>query len=238
MRKFFVPIVILLFTTACFEELPEQSEEKNTTNLHEALVQEVIHAGTYTYLRVSEERGENWLAVPKMETKPGDIFYYQGGLPMKNFKSKELDRVFAMVLFLEKLYKSPDEMQNTTKSPHSASNNKPKVAKSKINVEPLEGGIKISELFTNKKNYSGKTVKLRGQVIKFSANIMNTNWVHIQDGTEHEGKYDLVVTSNRQFKVGDIVIIEGKVSLDKDFGHGHSYEIIIEEAVAKITKSI
>ena len=37
-----------------------------------------------------------------------------------------------------------------------------------------------------------------------------------------------------RFKVGDVVTVEGKVTLDKDFGHGYFYEIIIEEADARV----
>ena len=234
MKNILIPILILLFTSSCFESLPEQNEEKKANNLNEVLVQEVIHAGIYTYLKVSGENGESWLAVPKMESKPGDIFYFQGGLPMANFKSKELDRVFPMVLFLEKVYKSPEDVQKITKKSPHAKGNKSKVAKSEVKVKPAQDGITIAELFANIEKHKGQTVKIRGQVTKYNANIMNINWLHIQDGTEHEGKYDIVVTSTAKFKVGDIVTITGKVSLNKDFGHGYFYELIIEDANAEV----
>ncbi|HRH64786.1 MAG TPA: hypothetical protein PLU53_00665 [Bacteroidia bacterium] len=62
---------------------------------------------------------------------------------------------------------------------------------------------------------------------------MNKNWIHIQDGTEYSGKFDLVVTSEQNFKEGDIVTIEGKILLDKDFGSGYSFDVIMEEARLK-----
>ena len=100
-------------------------------------------------------------------------------------------------------------------------------------IEPAKDGITIAELFENKEKYNGKTVKTKGQVTKYNAAIMKKNWIHIQDGTEYNGKFDLVATSNQEFNVGDVVTIEGTVSLNKDFGYGYSYEILIENAVVK-----
>ncbi|MBK6914263.1 MAG: hypothetical protein IPH11_11660 [Ignavibacteriales bacterium] len=62
---------------------------------------------------------------------------------------------------------------------------------------------------------------------------MNRNWIHIQDGTEFDGNYDLMVTSNDIANVGDVIIVEGKVSVDKDFGAGYVYKVMIEDAVIK-----
>ena len=73
-------------------------------------------------------------------------------------------------------------------------------------------------------------MKLRGQVVKFTPNIMGTNWVHIQDGSQG----DLTVTTSDVVAVGDIVMVEGTLTLDKDFGAGYRYDAIIEGA--KLTK--
>lgn len=237
MRNIFIPLfTILLVFNSCIEELPEENNTKKESNIQEVLVQEVIHAGRYTYLKVTSDRGENWLAVPKTEAKPGDIFYHTEGMPMKDFKSKELNKTFPLVWFLNKVYKSPDEINKVTMPSNHSSGSDLKIEKTEIKVEPAEGGITIAELFSKKEDYNGKRVKIRAKVVKFSANIMNTNWVHLQDGTDYEGKYDLVVTSKLKFKVGSIVTITGKVAIDKDFGHGYFYEVIVEDANSEIVK--
>jgi hypothetical protein len=66
--------------------------------------------------------------------------------------------------------------------------------------------------------------------VKFSGGIMNRNWVHIQDGTKDNGKFDLTVTTQDSVKVGDVVIFEGKIALNKDIGAGYFYEILMEDA--------
>jgi hypothetical protein len=52
----------------------------------------------------------------------------------------------------------------------------------------------------------------------------------MQDGTEYNGEFDLTVTTTATVQIGDVVTIEGKVALNKDFGAGYIYNIIIENA--------
>ncbi len=93
-------------------------------------------------------------------------------------------------------------------------------------VAKLAGGHTVAEIFAQKDALSGQNVKLRGRVVKFTANIMGTNWVHIQDGTEG----DLTVTTDAVVATGDLVVVEGALTLNKDFGAGYKYDAIIEKA--------
>jgi hypothetical protein len=108
------------------------------------------------------------------------------------------------------------------------------VQKEVVNLKPDEKGITIAELFSNKDKYAGKTVRIRGKVTKFNAAIMDKNWIHLQDGTESSGKFDLTATTDIEVAVGETITLEGKVAVGKDFGYGYSYEILLENA--KIVK--
>ena len=55
--------------------------------------------------------------------------------------------------------------------------------------------------------------------------------MHIQDGSE-EG-LDLTVTTEENIALGAIVSLEGVITLDKDFGAGYRYDIIMEKAMLK-----
>ena len=59
---------------------------------------------------------------------------------------------------------------------------------------------------------------------------MDRNWIHIQDGTSDNGNFDLTITTNEEVVVNDVVVFKGKITLNKDFGAGYSYEVIMEEA--------
>ncbi len=104
-----------------------------------------------------------------------------------------------------------------------------KAVKASVTVNPCQGCIKIADLISNKKSYSGKSVKVTGAVTKFNSGIMGKNWVHIQDGSESHGEIDLTITTDGYAELGKIVTFEGTISLDKDFGYGYFYKIIMED---------
>lgn len=199
------------------------------SDLHEVTVREAMNAAGYTYLLVSEGRKEQWLAVNEMEVEIGKTYYYQGGLMMSNFKSRELDRIFESIVFIDQISPEPPSPHEevTLSTAHSAT---VQVEKADISVDVPEGGISIADLISEKESYEGKTVRIRGQVTKYNADIMDKNWIHIQDGTEYEEMFDLTITSDLEVEVGKTLTFEGKIALDKDFGFGYFYEIIMEEA--------
>jgi len=74
-------------------------------------------------------------------------------------------------------------------------------------------------------------VAIRGKVVKVSPNILERNWVHIQDGTGEGSEVGRIVFTSKELpKVGDIVTAKGLVSVDKNFGSGYVYTIIVENA--------
>lgn len=204
---------------------------------------------SYTYLLVKEKKAEYWVATSTMNAEVGQSYKYRGGLLMSNFHSEDLNRTFEDVLFLDQLIplsssnnhagQEKPAMQGMHDMPagmHPGNETTPGSSvvneKADVKVASVEGAITIEKLFANMKSYEGKAVRIAGEVTKYNASIMERNWVHIQDGTEHQGKYDLTATSIETFEVGSTVIIEGTVALDLDFGYGYTYEILLEEAVA------
>lgn len=97
-------------------------------------------------------------------------------------------------------------------------------------IKKAEGGKTIAETFAERAKLAGKEVAVRGKVVKYNANIMNKNWVHIQDGSGATGSNDLAVTTNDSTAVGKTVMVRGTVAIDKDFGAGYKYDVILEDA--------
>jgi|GEM_PF-255887 len=213
------------------------STNDGTSGVHKVTVKEILQTPSYTYLRVKEDNSEQWLAVSKMQASVGETYYYENPLPMTNFVSKELKRTFKIVLFLSNISSTPDMVEEPlSDSPHQASasssgsNSNTTNAKQDVKITPAKGGITIATLFKDKQFYSGKTVRIKGKVTKYLAGIMNKNWIHLQDGTDNSGKFDLIATTNAEVKVGDLIILEGAITLNKDFGSGYFYEVIMEDA--------
>ncbi len=192
-------------------------------------VKAVEQVANYTYLLVKGKGPEYWIAVSSTEIQIGESITYQGGMLMENFHSKELDRTFEKVLFLDGLDGSQppsntDAMLGTTQGSDI------KTDRLETRIDAEDGTVSIAELFEDPAAYEGKTIRVKGEVAKFNPNIMERNWIHLQDGTDFEGKYDLTVTSQEGFVVGQILTVEGILALNRDFGYGYSYEILLEKA--------
>ena len=90
----------------------------------------------------------------------------------------------------------------------------------------------VAEINTKSAELKNKTVVVRGKVVKFNADILKMNWIHLRDGSGSaaDNTNDLLVTTNEQASVGDVVVMKGVVHVDKDFGMGYSYRVLVEEA--------
>ena len=120
---------------------------------------------------------------------------------------------------------------------HAAAASGPEVTE-KISVAKAEGadGRTVAEVVAQRATLKGKTVAIRGKVVKFNAGIMGKNWIHLRDGSgTPEGKdHDVTVTTNDTVAKGDVVLVKGTVAVDRDFGSGYTYALVVEDA--KVTK--
>lgn len=228
LRSFILFAGIMIVMASCNPK-SSQPAVKLAPGEHMCTIEEIIQSSAYTYLRAMEGNKEIWLAIEKMEVKKGGTYYFMDAMEMANFKSKELNRTFKSIYFVQNFSDQPSSASKTMPM-GAAAGKKAAEMKSGISVKPAEGGITIAGLFSKRDTYAGKTVKIRGEVVKFNSNIMKTNWVHIQDGTNDSGNFDLTVTTSADVKVGDVVIFEGVITLNKDFGAGYSYEVIMQDA--------
>ena len=108
-------------------------------------------------------------------------------------------------------------------------------AEVKVDKAVGDNAYTVQEIFAKSKELAGKIVRVRGKVVKYNPAIMGRNWIHIQDGSGDPLKntHDLVATSTEKATVGDVVTVEGKLTANKDFGAGYTYDAIIEEAKIK-----
>ena len=208
-------------------------------------VVENMTGGGYTFLKCDENGKEVWVAIREMPVKNGDVFYFTEAMEMKNFESKSINKTFESILFVNTISKVPFEANGAPHGsmpgmiPGADGHTKPKVeAASDIKIAPIDGGMTVEAVNRDKASLAGKIVKVKGKVTKYNGGIMNRNWIHIQDGTSHEGSVDITVTSNQAVKVGDVIIIEGTVAVDKDFGAGYFYDIIVENAKISAEENI
>ena len=230
MKKF--GYVLLFAALVCFVgcENKEEVKDENTgmsIGMHQVKVLDKLDASGYSYLQVSENDNTFWIAVPQMEVGKGETLYFSKSMEMIDFKSESLDRTFPSVLFVEDITRNPNVQKDELSNIHTQAVG---TGKQDIKIEPLPDGLTIEKIFEKKESLSGQVIKVRGKVIKINIQIMNRNWIHLQDGTGSKDNFDLMVTSQDKVEVGQVVIAEGKVTANKDFGSGYSYAVLLEEA--------
>ncbi len=198
-------------------------------DVHTVVIEEVLPTSKYVYLYVKEGEGESfWIATTKQEVEVGKTYYYKGGLLKTNFESKEYNRIFDKMYLVSRVvpvdHGGAESVQVNTAPKASAKKNTS--APRKVD---REGSIKIAELVNNPEKYDGQIVQISGECVKVNPNIMDRNWLHMKDGSKDD--YDLVITSDKAIPEGHVVTMKGRVVLNKDFGAGYRYDILIEEGV-------
>ena len=88
----------------------------------------------------------------------------------------------------------------------------------------------VAEIYENKATLAGQTISVQGKVVKVVNGIMKRNFIHVQDGTGDADSSNLIVTSKQTANVGDQVSVSGVVAVNRDFGGGYTYALLIEEA--------
>lgn len=218
---------IMLTFTAC-ENKNEEAVENLPAGTHKIEVTDIAQTPNYTYIKASENGNEYWIAVTKMEPKKGETLYFSKSMEMKNFKSETLNRTFESVLFVQDISQTPPSAQTPMSHPQVFTQ-----TRQDVKIEPLKDGKSIEQIYEQKDKLNGETVRVKGQVVKYNAHIMGRNWIHIQDGTGGNNNFDLMVTSADSARTGDIVIVEGTVEINQDFGAGYSYPVLLSNAVIK-----
>lgn len=224
----FIPLFLLL---ACQNEQNLSSNTMPDSMPKKAVVKEVIQTTSYTYLKVLKNNEYQWIAINKQEIQEGAGIYYEEGLRMENFTSPELQRTFDIVYFVQEISQTPikKEMPPVISGTEPQ---KPMLTKQNIKIEQPQGAVSIANLYSKRNSYSGKKITVRGKVTKVNLAIMNRNWIHIQDGTADGENFDLTVTTTDAPQQGDIITYSGVLKLNRDFGMGYSYEILLEDAVS------
>lgn len=199
-------------------------------------VAETIDVENYVYIRLEEP--DMWIAAPPFPVSKGDQVEYIGGMEMRDFYSKSLDRTFATIFFMQNVRPAG---QGGEQNPHGiaqgngselpqipppVSVESPKPGE----VSPLPGGKTIAEIVADAGGMQDQSVSLRAMVTKVSANVMGKNWITLQDGTGTAPNDKLLATSLETVNPGDLVTVQGVIRNDVDLGSGYRYAVLLENA--------
>ena len=105
---------------------------------------------------------------------------------------------------------------------------------------PLAAGLLVTAVAANEihsvealnqapEELEGETVRLEGIIAQVNEDIMGRNFLRLVDGTGEPGDF-ITLTSPQTADPGDRVRVEGVYVLDRDFGAGYVYPVLIEQA--------
>ena len=208
-------------------------------------VQETMDGGGYTYVRVKSGDKELWAATSQFKVAVGETVTVPLESTMQNFHSPALNRDFPLIYFVSQISKgnvppaAPAAAGGDQGLPpgHAKPSSNPTASAAPTEpIAPPAGGIQIAKLWSDKKALAGKSVTLRGKVVKYNPGILGSNWLHLQDGSGKaaDQTHDITVTTSDEATLGSVVTVTGTVTLDKDFGAGYAYSVIVEKA--KVSK--
>jgi len=219
-------------------------------------VVETMNTAGYTYVQVAAGKKKMWAASTQFAVKVGDTVSFNADAPMENYHSKTLNRDFYVVYFTGRISVNgsaatvpalPPGHPPTTEAPaqtlppghpaHPGQTAKPDL--SLTGIKPAAGGETIQQLFAGTSKLAGKPVTVRGKVVKYNAMILGKNWLHIRDGSGTADKHnnDLAITTASDVKPGDIVLVTGILSTNKDFGSNYKFDVMIEDAKVAVEKA-
>lgn len=213
---------------------------------------ETIDVGAYTYVRIKTATGEQWAAVNRATLKIGQQISIPRVTLMQAFHSKSLNRTFDKIYFgsLDEPAAggggaAPGVVPQGTAAPYgaaaphgaaspygSATSAKPAGTVLEVDIASGELGVRISSLLAAPVSFSGKRVRVRGEVTKITTGVNGKSFLHLQDGTRDvkSEPADLAVTTTAVPAEGSIVTFEGKLATDVDMGFGYKYALLLEDA--------
>lgn len=223
--KLFLSILFMFCFSAASASAADTTASPETGTV-KGEVLEVTNVVNYTYLLLKTKDGETWAAVSSAPVAKGDQVTIEDATVMDNFVSKALNKTFDKIVF--------GTVGGVRATPLAAAGVPETADAAYVKVPKADGpdARTVAEIVTKSADLKDKTIRVRGKVVKYNASVMGKNWIHLRDGSgsDSDNSNDVLVTTNDQAKLGDVVIAKGVVHTDKDFGAGYSYKVLVEDA--------
>jgi hypothetical protein len=208
-------------------------------------VLEVLDGGAFTYMRLRTATGEEtWAAARRAAVTKGTQVTLEDPVMMQNFESKALKRTFDTVVFgtlagsgnvTAPVASAPPVVPPTgagAHSPHGGPTAMPGMGTVKVAKAEGADARTVAEVHADRLALKDRTVTIRASVVKVTPGVMGRNWIHLRDGSglAADRSDDIVVTSNDEPKLGDVVVASGVVRTDVNLGSGYAYKVLVEDA--------
>lgn len=195
-------------------------------DMHEIRVLETLPTDSYLYLRVREDGRDYWIATTNRELRQDETYFYNEALMRTDFRSEALDRSFDTLYLVTRIVPEAERkaLETGGYNPHSP----------QAGMEAPSGSapfhssarpVSIAELLEQPADFADQWVRVEGRCERVNYGILGRNWVHLKT----EAGEELVVTTQDSVPLNAAVGMRGIVRLDRDFGSGYTYALLLEE---------
>lgn len=94
---------VMKSSSSNYNEMPVNHDAEQVSDIAQGKIIEVFASAGYTYIRVSRDSQEKWLAVPETFLSEGQLVTWEGGAEMNNFTSRSLNKTFESIWFVDKV---------------------------------------------------------------------------------------------------------------------------------------
>ena len=198
------------------------------------IVVETKEVDAYTYLLLRTSGSETWAAIDRTTVQAGTEVAITQATVMKDFWSRTLEKRFDWIVFgVLAASCEPQAHPDLGMEAHHAAP-AAQAAGATINVVKAggPGGHTVAEIVSESVALNDKPVTVRGQVVRYAPDVMGKNWIHLRDGSGSaaDGTDDIVVATDAQAKIGEVVLVKGVVRTNRNLGAGYAYKVLIEDA--------
>ena len=193
--------------------------------LKEVRVVKVTPGEKYQFAEVREGDKTYWIASTARNIRAGETYFYNEALIRTQFESAELQTVFDTLLLVTRLV--PEGLQGELKAPLHKVNTGEQDDQAQEADQASPVSLDLSELIQNPAPYENQWVEFSGTCVKVNPGIMGRNWVHLKALGEAGG--EVVLTTQEEIEVGQVVRMQAVVKRNRDFGSGYRYDLLLEE---------
>jgi len=214
------------------QDAPTSPPQSTAEAQIEGSVSNVLDVPGYTYAQIETGDGTVWAAAPSVSLNTGDTVSFATGMEMRDFYSKALQREFEVIYFVDRFISNSGTTSIDDEA--AAAHGSMDVQEAAVPIEGIrkaDGGYTVAEIFARGDELNGKSTRVRGQVVKFTAGVMNTNWLRIRDGSTNQ---DLIVPTDSTVSVNDTVLVEGELVINMDLGQGYVLPAVLQDAEVTI----
>ncbi len=208
---------------------------ERTREALEVTVDESVEGPSYTYLKVHDTESNGWVVAPALTVPDKAEITIEQYVHMRDFEALEIGRRFDHVLVALRVNGAGVVLKETGEEaavdPVLPASGVTMTEVSIRRVKIAKADLLLAEVNAQSAELAGRRVKIRGQVLRVMPRIRDRNWIWLRDGSGEQRDATLAVVIDRPVDPGQVLLLEGRVSVNRKFRIGGAHPVLLEDAV-------